>query len=179
MPPRMRLPSRVLHTSSTCVPSSTPSPADVRKTANGVHNPPTTGLKPRFTISFPLKNVFDRPNTMKPRTSTDSPSLPADENHLPNRLPNFAIQSVICVDIRRFNFVLLWDCSMKKNCVPCMKQESPVITVIWKLPRLIFQTLLYAYARTETGYSRCSPSCRHGYLLRRYHRHGRNDGTTD
>ena len=27
---------------------------------------------------------------------------------------------------------------MKKNCVPCMKQESPVITVIWKLPRLIF-----------------------------------------
>ena len=138
MPPRMRLPSRVLRTSSTCVPSSTPSPADVRKTANGVHNPPTTRLKPRFTISFPLKNVFDRPNTTKPRTSTDSPSLPADENHLPNRLPNFAIQSTICVDIRRFNFVLLWDCSMKKNCVPCMKRESPVITVIWKLPRLIF-----------------------------------------
>ena len=122
----------------TCVPSSTPSPADVRKTANGVHNPPTTRLKPRFTISFPLKNVFDRPNTTKPRTSIDSPSLPADENHLPNRLPNFAIQSTICVDIRRFNFVLLWDCSMKKNCVPCMKRESPVITVIWKLPRLIF-----------------------------------------
>ena len=23
------------------------------------------------------------------------------------------------------------------------------------------------------------PACRHGYLLRRYHRHGRNDGTTD
>ena len=85
MPPRMRLPSRVLRTSSTCVPSSTPSPADVRKTANGVHNPPTTRLKPRFTISFPLKNVFDRPNTTKPRTSIDSPSLPADENHLPNR----------------------------------------------------------------------------------------------
>ena len=63
--------------------------------------------------------------------------LPAEE-YLPNRLPNFAIQSVICVDIRRFNFVLLLDCSMKRNCVPCMKQESPVITVIWKLPRLIF-----------------------------------------
>ena len=138
MPPHMRLPSHVLRTSSTCVPSSTPSPADVRKTVNGVHNPPTTKPKPRFTISFPLKNVFDRPNTTKPRTSTDFPSLPADENHLPNRLPNFAIQSTICVDIRRFNFVLLWDCSMKKNCVPCMKRESPVIIVIWKLPRLIF-----------------------------------------
>ena len=38
MPPRMRLPSHVLRTNSTCVPSSTPSPADARKTANGVHS---------------------------------------------------------------------------------------------------------------------------------------------
>ena len=64
--------ARASHEFDMC-PSSTPSPADVRKTANGVHNPPTTRLKPRFTISFPLKNVFDRPNTTKPRTSTDLP----------------------------------------------------------------------------------------------------------
>ena len=50
----------VLRTSSICVPSSTPSPAGVRRTANGAHNPLTTRLKPRFTISCPLKNVSDR-----------------------------------------------------------------------------------------------------------------------
>ena len=87
---------------------------------------------------LPAEECLRQAQYNEAQDSTDSPSLPADENHLPNRLPNFAIQSVICVDIRRFNFVLLWDCSMKRSCVPCMKQESPVITVIWKLPRLIF-----------------------------------------
>ena len=121
MPPRMRLPSHVLRTNSICVPSSTPSPADARRTVNGVHNPLTTRRKPKSTISFPLKNVSDRQNTMKPRTSTVSPSSPAAGNLLPNRLPNFVIQSAICGDIRRFNFALRWVCSTKKNCVLCMK----------------------------------------------------------
>lgn len=179
MPPRMRLPSHVLRTNSTCVPSSTPSPADARKTVNGVHNPLITRLKPIFTISFPLKNVSDRRNTMKLKTSTVSLSLPADENHLPNRLPNFAIPFVKCDVTRPFSSVLLWGYLTKKSYVPYTKPESPVITVTWKRLRLIFQTLHYTYTRTKTGYSRCSPSCRHGYLLRRYHRYGRNDGATD
>ena len=91
------------------------SPAGVRRTANGVHNPLTTRLKPRFTISCPLKNVSDRRNTMKLRTSTVSLSLPADENHLPNRLPNFAIPFVKCDVTRPFSSVLLWGYLTKKS----------------------------------------------------------------
>ena len=138
MPPHMRLPSHVLRTNSTCVPSSTPSPADARKTVNGVHNPLTTRLKPIFTISFPLKNVSDRRNTMKPKTSTVSLSLPADENHLPNRSPNFAIPFAKCDVTRPFSSVLLWGYLTKKSYVPYTKPESPVITVTWKRLRLIF-----------------------------------------
>ena len=85
MPPRMRLPSHVLHTNSTCVLSLMPSPADVRRTANGVHNPLTTRRKPKSTTSFPLKNVSDRLNTTKPKTSTVFPSSLAGENLLPDR----------------------------------------------------------------------------------------------
>ena len=74
-----------LHTNSTCVLSLMPSPADVRRTANGVHNPLTTRRKPKSTTSFPLKNVSDRLNTTKPKTSTVSPSSLAGENLLPDR----------------------------------------------------------------------------------------------
>ena len=41
------------------------------------------------------------------------------------------------------------------------------------------ETVLHTYARAETGYPQCCPPCRYGYLLRRYHWHGRNNGTTD
>ena len=41
--------------------------------------------KPRFTISCPLKSASDRQNTTKVKTSTVSPSSPADENLLPDR----------------------------------------------------------------------------------------------
>ena len=88
--------------------------------------------------SSPLKNVSDRHSIMKPRTSTVSPSSPADGNPLPNRLPNFATQSAICGDIRLSNFAPHWDYLMKKNCVPCTKRELPVIIAIWKLLLLIF-----------------------------------------
>ena len=67
-----------------------------------------------------------------------SPSLPADENHLPNRLPNFAIPFVKCDVTRPFSSVLLWGYLTKKSYVPYTKPESPVITVTWKQLRLIF-----------------------------------------
>jgi hypothetical protein len=134
----MRLPSRVLRTSSTCVPSSTLNLADALKIVNGAHNPPTTRRKPKFMTSSPLKNVSDRHSIMKPRTSTVSPSSPADGNPLPNRLPNFATQSAICGNIRLSNFAPHWDYLMKKNCIPCTKRELPVIIAIWKLLLLIF-----------------------------------------
>ncbi len=62
----------------------------------------------------------------------------ADENHLPNRLPNFAIPFVKCDVTRPFSSVLLWGYLTKKSYVPYTKPESPVITVTWKRLRLIF-----------------------------------------
>lgn len=76
--------ARASHEFDMCL-SLMPSPADVRRTANGVHNPLTTRRKPKSTTSFPLKNVSDRLNTTKPKTSTVSPSSLAGENLLPDR----------------------------------------------------------------------------------------------
>ena len=175
MPPRMRLPSLVLRTSSICVPSSTPSPAGVRRTANGVHNPLTTRRKPKSTTSFPLKNVSDRLNTTKPKTSTVSPLSPADENLLPNRSVNFAMQPALCGNIRPSNFVHPLDYSMKKNSAPCTQPESPAITATSKQ---LLPISPHSYTRAEAGHSRRRPPGRNGYLLRWHHRHGRNNGTT-
>ena len=104
----------------------------VRRTANGVHNPLTTRLKPRFTISCPLKNVSDRQNTTKVKTSTVSPLSPADENLLPNRSVNFAMRPALCGNIRPSNFVHPLDYSTKKNSAPCTQPESPAITATSK-----------------------------------------------
>ena len=177
MPPRMRLPSPVLRTSSICVPSSTPSPAGVRRTANGAHNPLTTRLKPRFTISCPLKNVSDRQNTTKVKTSTVSPLSPAktfsqtDQSTLrcgPPYAETF-VHPTLCIP---------WITQRRRTPRPAHSRNHPLSLQPRNSSFLFPHTLLHTYTRAEAGHSRRRPPGRNGYLLRWHHRHGRNNGTT-